>query len=242
MRRLLCEADVVFVASASYARASWLADDWERLASRRRVQPFGVDTACFTPSAPVRTDQRKRMVFVGGMDTAHYFKGVPVLLEALAGLLQRDDWQAELVGDGDLRASYEQQAKALGLEGRVQFLGRMEDLTSFYRGAWVHVLPSTDVSEAFGLVTLEAGASGVPSMVSDLPGMRDALCPGSTGWVVPAGDHAAWTAALEQALEMSVLEREAMGSAARAWVEEHASEQAYVDAIERACAGEDSAR
>lgn len=236
VRYLCANADTIFVASHSYARTSWLADQWERVAPRVVVQPFGVDTTRFSPSADgVLNGVQKRIVFVGGMDSAHYFKGVPMLLRALARLRLREDWVLELVGDGELRASYEQLAKDVDIAHRVRFLGRGGDLALFYRGAWVHVLPSIDRSEAFGIVTLEAGASGVPSMVSDLPGMRDALVDGKTGWCVPVGDEVAWSEALERVLNLSAQERAVYGAAARQWVENSASEEAYVDAIEHAC-------
>jgi len=95
-----------------------------------------------------------------------------------------------LLGDGDLRSSFESLAASLGISARVHFLGSVknEELPGVYRAADLHVLPSTEVAEAFGLVTLEAAASGLPSIVSDLPGVRHVIEDGVTGAVVFVGD------------------------------------------------------
>ena len=78
------------------------------------------------------------------MDTAHYFKGVPVLLKAVH-LLHKADMpiQVLLVGDGDLQPEFERQAHALKLEGMVRFVGRVsdEELPDYYALADLCVLP-----------------------------------------------------------------------------------------------------
>jgi glycosyltransferase involved in cell wall biosynthesis len=54
----------------------------------------------------------------------------------------------------------------------------------YYQNADVHMLPSINSNEAFGLVTLEAMACGIPSIVSKLPGVKTLVIPGKTGWHV----------------------------------------------------------
>ena len=65
-------------------------------------------------------------------------------------------------------------ARARGLAARVHFAGGVADesLPRYYRLADIHLLPSTARAEAFGLVGLEAAASGVPTIASSLPGVR----------------------------------------------------------------------
>ena len=121
------------------------------------------------------------ILFVGGMDQAHHFKGVTVLLEALllikkSGLMV----QAIFVGDGTLRESYTERARGMGLADAVRFVGSASEseLPFMYNAADLLVLPSTTKGEAFGMVLLEAMASGVPVVASDLPGVRTVAAEG----------------------------------------------------------------
>ena len=144
--------------------------------------PFGVDTDRFVPGVKshMLSEQlginmsKPTLLFVGGMDTPHYFKGIPVLLKALY-MLQKQNIhiQAVLVGDGNLREEYETLKDSLGLK-HVYFAGKVsdDDLPEYYRVADALVLPSINSAEAFGMVLIEAFASGLPVMASDLPGVR----------------------------------------------------------------------
>lgn len=181
--KILGVADALHSASFDYLTAS----DAKKLYQAKPEQwfevPFGVDTKRFVPNAkPVDwlaasglNPHAPTILFVGGMDRAHFFKGVPVLLDALTmvkngGLMV----QALLVGDGDLRAEFEARALGLGIGDRVRFLGQVDDanLPAVYNAADLLVLPSTTRGEAFGMVVLEALASGVPVIATDLPGVR----------------------------------------------------------------------
>lgn len=155
--------------------------------------PFWVDTEAFSPgkSPEIRkefgiSEASRVFIFVGGLDPAHYFKGVSVLLTAAAHLAVEDDWDIVIVGDGSRAHEFRQTVSKLGLEARVHFAGRVSevDLPKYYKMADIHILPSINRSEAFGLVTLEAGASGLPSIVSDLPGVRTLVLAEETGYIV----------------------------------------------------------
>lgn len=172
----------------------------------RTVIPFGVDTTRFVPSND-RAVARNRfgldahiptVLFVGGLDRAHTFKGVDVLLRACAAMTA--PWQVMVVGDGDCRVAYEKLAQDLRISDRVHFVGSIphEDLPFAYQVADVHVLPSIHEGEAFGIVTLEAMATGIPSVVSDLPGMRTLVLPEQTGLRVSPHDDAALARALDR--------------------------------------------
>lgn len=182
------------VSSFEYADFSALGN-FPKVKKIRKEFPFGVDVVRFSPGENIElrkslgiTAAEPVILFVGGMDTAHAFKGVPVLLHALSGL--QKPFQAVLVGDGDLRSSFETLAASLGIAGKVHFLGGVsnEDLPGVYKTADLHVLPSTEMAEAFGIVTLEAAASGLPSIVSDLPGVRSVIENNVTGFVVSPGN------------------------------------------------------
>ena len=211
LRPIMRAADAIMVTSRDYLASSQIA--FLKEDSRVAEAPLGVDVGRFRPGGK----KRGAILFVGALDPAHYFKGVGVLLEAFAELREEyPESMLEVVGDGASRASYEAKAAALCLSGRVRFHGRVTDdrLAELTREAVVHVLPSIDRSEAFGLVTLSAAASGVPSIVSDLPGVRSLIEPGVTGSIVPPADVAALASALRSMLADPEHARE-MGAAAR---------------------------
>ncbi|NCC37312.1 MAG: glycosyltransferase family 1 protein [Chloroflexia bacterium] len=189
-----------------------------------RELPNGVDVNTFAPGSGVALRQRlgvgtaqPLVLLVGGLDRAHYFKGVSILLHALAAL--PSSVQAMIVGDGDLRSDYEATAAQLGLAERVAFVGRVSDaeLPEYYRAADVTVLPSTTMGEAFGLVLIESLACATPVVASNLPGVRTVVEHGNDGVLVPPGDVTALTTALDVLLG-NPGQRKAMGRCGRAKV------------------------
>ena len=134
----------------------------------------------------------KKILFVGGLDQAHYFKGVNYLLEAVAKL-PSTNWQLIIVGDGNLKPGYEDLAKKLNIASQVNFLGNKlnsAELAMIYRNADLFVLPSINSNEAFGIVLLEALASGVPVIASNLPGVRAVFENEIQGLICPPQDVA----------------------------------------------------
>ena len=218
---IVSRADRILVSSKDYADSSSLAP-FKRLQDRIEIHPFGVDFIRFFPG---REDEFfythniptnvPVMIFVGGLDDAHYFKGLMVLFDALQNLLKMP-WHLLIVGDGNLRSMYEQRAQDLELGDRVTFVGGVsdEDLPRYYRMAAFHVFPSTRRAEAFGLVALEAAATGIPTIASNLPGVRSVVLDGATGLLVPPEDVKELQSAIELFLTR-VDVREQFGHAAR---------------------------
>lgn len=212
--RILRGARAVAVSSHDYAQHSSL----RRLGLRNLVElPYGIDTTRYSPGDPdrsalsrlgVRTD-RHVIAFVGGMDAPHAFKGVPVLLRAFADARLRERAQLVLVGDGELRPSFERLAAGLGLGNSTLFLGRTEeaDMIQVYRSASATVLPSTTGEEAFGIVLIEAMACGSPVVASDLPGVRMVVGTGddARGLLVRPGDVGGLTSALGRLIDDGAL-------------------------------------
>ncbi len=102
-----------------------------------------------------------------------------------------DDWHGgerapSYRGRGSSRPALEEQARRLGLGESVRFLGRVSDgdLPDYYRAADVSVVPSRSL-EGFGLVVLEALASGTPVIASDTGGLPEALAPLDPSLLVP---------------------------------------------------------
>ncbi len=200
MPKVLGAADAIIGSSADYIEASDAAPLYHANKEQWHALPFGVDIERFAPRAkPVELydalgldPQAPTVLFVGGMDPAHHFKGIPVLLKALARLTgQEFPVQALFVGDGSLRESFELQARGMGISQTVRFVGRVsdEDLPAYYNAADVTILPSIHRGEAFGMVLLESMASGVPVIASDLPGVRTVAEDG--GMTFPVGDYKA---------------------------------------------------
>lgn len=219
--RMVRAADRIVVSSLDYTRQGTLAPYTEKLEGRIVGIPLGVDTERFfpNPQRPARGTQL-HVIFVGGLDHAHVFKGVPTLLNAIARV---PNARLEVVGDGDLRPTYEQQARILGITDRVTFLGSVSntELPLVHQRADVLVLPSTARSEAFGLVLLEAMASGVATIASNLPGVRTVIVEGETGFLVSPGDVNVLAECIERFVRDPSLARR-MGAAGR-----HRAETAY---------------
>lgn len=215
---ILRSASRILVSSCDYAQNSSIG----RLSlNSLRELPFSIDTDLFTPGA-VDADllcdmdldpDRPIVLFVGGMDAGHAFKGVPILIGAMSEL-QIDEAQLVLVGDGELRPNFEQLARER-CKVKVHFAGGVSDeiVRALYRAAAVTVLPSTSREEAFGIVLIESMASGTPVIAPDLPGVRT-VPDIHSGLLVPPGDAHALRAAIRSLLA-DPQRRHTMGIAAR---------------------------
>jgi glycogen(starch) synthase len=105
-----------------------------------------------------------------------YEKGFQIALEALPGLIERlGDVRFIVAGSGTAEQELREQARELGLDAHGTFLGWIGDdvLHSLYRIADLTVVPS--IYEPFGLVALEAMASGCPCLVADTGGLREVV-------------------------------------------------------------------
>jgi N-acetyl-alpha-D-glucosaminyl L-malate synthase BshA len=91
-----------------------------------------------------------------------------------------------MVGDGPDRVDAEREARELGVERSVHFLGKLEAVAPLLAGADLFLLPSEN--ESFGLSALEALASGVPVVASATGGLVEVVRDGETGFLCPVGD------------------------------------------------------
>ena len=238
-RRLLACARVVMATSLDYARASRLATLMDDPGKVVEV-PNGVDTTRFQPAPAniaLRTEHgvaagERVVLFVGSLDSAHYFKGVDVLLQAFSTL---GDLAVRLliVGRGDLRPRYQRRALELSIGDRVLFDDNVNDeqLPAHHRLADVLVLPSTTRGEAFGVVLLEALAGGAPVIASDLPGVRSVVTKTGGGLLVPPNDPDALATTLRAFLADDA-GRQEMGRRGRAAVERLYAWPTVIDELE----------
>lgn len=213
--------DRILVSSRGYAEACALSRVPGAM-ENMEIHPFGVDLQRFHPGTEPElrarlslSDRTPLMIFVGGLDRAHHFKGLPVLLAALETLTSHS-WHLAVIGSGDMQAEYEAVVTHGPLASRVSFLGSVsdEELPRWYRASQFHVFPSTERAEAYGLVALEAAASGIPTVASALAGVSSVVLDGETGLLVPPSDPAALAQAIESFL-VHVDQRERLGVAAR---------------------------
>ena len=149
------------------------------------VIPNGVDLARFSTSDQPPNPQQ--ILFVGRLVPQ---KGVDVLLRAFGAVLRRHP-NATLViaGDGQQRLYLERLARFLGLRQHVSFLGwqSRDELVKLYSSSAVISVPS--LYEPFGLVALEAMASGRPVVVGRVGGLAEIVDDELSGFIVEPGDH-----------------------------------------------------
>lgn len=156
------------------------------------VIPMGTDlTDTFIPN-PHIARLSNRLLFVGRLVEK---KGIRYLLEALQQL-QPTHPNLELViaGSGPLQTELMQQTQQLGIDDKVQFVGRLThiELVKLYQTATLAVFPFIQASdgdmEGLGLVMVEAMGCGCPVIASDLPAVRDVIKYGETGHLVRPAD------------------------------------------------------
>jgi glycosyltransferase involved in cell wall biosynthesis len=120
-----------------------------------------------------------------------------------------------IAGDGELRQALEAETSARGLAGRVRFLGWRGDLETVYGATDIFVLTSRN--EGTPVALIEAMAAGVPSVSTDVGGVRDVVAGSDLGLLVPPGDAAALAGAVA-ALADAPARRAEIGLAGRASV------------------------
>ncbi len=167
------------------------------LGLRAEVQRNAVDLETFEGATPLALPPAPTVLFVGRLESR---KGVRVLLQALPALIERvPDVRVLVVGDGDGKAEIERLSTPL--RSHVHVLGALgdADLLRCYASADLLVAPALG-RESFGIVLLEAMASGLPVVASDIPGYRAVVRDGVDGLLVPAGDAARLATALATVL------------------------------------------
>jgi glycosyltransferase involved in cell wall biosynthesis len=158
-------------------------------------------------------------------------KGLTYLISALPAVLAaHPETHLLLVGDGPLREDLVAQARSLGVEQRVHFVGYRANTVDFLRAMDLFVLPS--LYEGMPLSILEAMGAGLPVVATAVDGTPEAVADGETGLLVPPADPAALASAVNRLLGDRAL-AERMGRAGRARAEAEFSETALIDRLGR---------
>lgn len=186
-------AKKIMVPSLDYARHSSIARILQERGEDVVELPNGVETHRFSPEisgeelrGKYKIGSRNVILFVGSLDKSHRFKGLDALFTAFSKLAHNENALLLVVGDGDLRPSYETLAQKLEISRNVIFAGGVPDseLPKYYAICDFLVLPSVSKAEIFGLVLVEAMAMGKPVIASNLPGVRTVVDDGENGLLV----------------------------------------------------------
>lgn len=132
-------------------------------------------------------------------------KGFAWFVENVLPLLPRNVHYL-LAGEGPAAASIRAAAERQDVSDRVILLGRVtdEDLASIYRASDLFVMPNVPVPgdmEGFGVVMLEAGLNGLPSVASRLEGIQDVISPGMNGHLLEPMDALGFAERIQSYLE-----------------------------------------
>ncbi len=182
------------------------------------VIPNAVDVHRFNPEIDgmavrhrLRIPQDRPVALLVGRIVAH--KGVEHFVEAARRL---PGVQFLVAGEGSSLEAMEHLADSLGVRDRVRFLGRVsqENLPKVYAACDVFVLPSVSRLEAFGIVALEAMATGKAVVVADIPGVREVIEDGREGLLADPVNPEDLAAKIRRLVEDPAL-REEMGRRGR---------------------------
>jgi len=216
-------------------------------ARRTSVVYLGVDTEIFrpSPSADHHIHQalgipthRRIFFFSGHMEPR---KGVHVILAAAERLAQQraeDDWHIALLGNqpGQAEPLLARVSSETAKE-RITFGGYREDIHLLHRGCYAGIIASTGW-DSLTKSSIEMQASGLPLLLSDLRGLREAIDNQATGLLFPVGNADALARAMNDLLD-NPQQRDAMAAKARARIERRFTDdmqvRGLVDVVREVC-------
>jgi len=181
-----------------------------------QIIPNGVNLEVLSPLPPEERFPEPTLLFLGRLKR---YKRVDLLLQAVAMLVRRGtSCRLLIAGRGDDRRRLEALRKSLGLGDHVDFLGFITDVEKpdLLQRSWIHLL--TSANEGWGISNVEAAACGTPTIASDVPGLRDSVVDGQTGFLVPHGDVEMLSRRIEELLEDEE-KRKRLGVGARSFAE-----------------------
>ena len=170
--------------------SEWVRQHFLRAYRHKSVTiPPGVDTSVFTPQAGVVRSPSTILFVAASLSRACEYKGLPLLLEAVNEVHRRGiPVRLVVVGEGDMKESYQASVRSEGLASIVYFTGRLGgmELSKAYAGASLFVLPTSN--DSYPTVILEAMSAGLPvisTMVGEIPTMVEN---GVNGFVIEPHD------------------------------------------------------
>jgi glycosyltransferase involved in cell wall biosynthesis len=171
-KALIKQADKVIVSSLDYLKNSQIKNLYYKNRKKYTAISFHLKEDYYYQNFELKDQNNRQILFVGGLDKAHYFKGVENLIKATAKLKQRN-WNLKIVGTGELLNKYKKLVLNLNLDKNIKFLNKVndEELKKIYEQTDIIILPSLNQNEAFGLVLIEAMANSTAVIASNLKGV-----------------------------------------------------------------------
>jgi rhamnosyl/mannosyltransferase len=241
LRRVIHKAHCIIPASQAYAKSSaWINGYLDKC----RIVPYGIDTTRFTDVrtpealalraqwlAPFAPQQPSAPLVVVGVGRLRYYKGFDDLIKAIA---QTQNAIAVIVGIGPLAGELKALAQQLGIAHRVLFPGEPDDahLPLYHQAADVFAAPSNSRAESFGISIIEAMASGLPAITTEIGTATSWINQhNQTGLVVPPLHPEALARAIETLQDAALRKR--LGQAARARTLQEFTQQKMVERVEK---------
>jgi glycosyltransferase involved in cell wall biosynthesis len=184
----------------------------------------------FKPDPELRRATRKNLgyadedIVLGFLGALHPDKGMLQLADAAnQAMVTVPTLKVFWLGDGRAADALDNKINGGGFASRHARHKWTADVRPFYAAMDMLAIPSVE-SETFGRVSIEAQASGVPVLCSDIGGIPETLLPGETGLLLPPGDIPAWRDAIVSLSGDEKL-RASMAEQGRHWVQQHFSAQ-----------------
>jgi glycosyltransferase involved in cell wall biosynthesis len=236
LRRVIAHAHRIIPASEAYAKSSpWI----NGYLYKCRIVPYGIDATRFTK---VRTPEARTLrqqwlapfgaqppLVVVGVGRLRYYKGFDDLIKAVA---RTRNTIAVIVGVGPMEMELKALAQQLGIANRVIFAGEPDDahLPLYHQAADVFAAPSNSRAESFGISIIEAMASGLPAITTEIGTATSWINQhNETGLVVPPLNPAALASAIHTMQDAALRER--MGKAARARVLQEFTQERMIERV-----------
>jgi len=174
-----------------------------------------VDHSVYRPDFAVKS----KTPLIGYVGRIKKYKCVEHLLEASRIVFDKlPEARLIVAGSGDHLDSLKKKAASLGIADRADFIGHVGETEKVEMLQRVHVVSNPSSKEGWGVTVIESNACGTPVVASDVPGLRDAVVDGETGFLVPHGDVGALARKMLELLEDANLRR-AMSDRAVEWSE-----------------------
>jgi glycosyltransferase involved in cell wall biosynthesis len=226
--KVLSKARVIVIPSKYYVEESRFLKKYERkvveIPNGIDVEAFDVPYSKGTCKKILGLEEAKKVVLY--LSRLYPLKGPQVLLRAVPEIVKKDrDVLFMFVGGGDVN-KYKKLSEELNIQEYVKFTGYIKEELKplYYKASDVFVLPSIETFEVFPLVLLEASASGLPMVVSDLNTFKCIIEDGYNGIVTRRGDPKALADAIVHLLENEDVRRK-MGENARRKAEKYSWEK-----------------
>jgi colanic acid/amylovoran biosynthesis glycosyltransferase len=223
-----------FVVTCASANANYLCERFEVDRRKLVVNYHGVDLRRFSHRSP----PARAVPLVFSCGRLERYKGMHVLLQACARLAEDGlVFECRIVGEGPQRGDLEELVRQLGLEDRVHFVGEVPQvrLAEMMGDASVFVLASVIVQrygkrDVIPNVLVEALASRVPVVASDVGGVRELVRDRQTGRLVSPGRPAALAAVIGELLR-DPAQRERLGASGQRYVQQHFDREVNVEVL-----------